>query len=119
MLGRLLELQGIDSVILEAREREYCESRVRAGLLEQGACDALAGAGVAERLQREGMVHGGIYLQLDGERMRIPMHELTGRSVTIYGQTEVVRDLIEARIAGGAPLLFRGRGRAVRRARVR
>jgi p-hydroxybenzoate 3-monooxygenase len=106
MLGRLLELQGIESVILESRTREYCEARQRAGLLEQGTCDVLIGAGVGERLQREGMVHGGIYLQLDGQRTHIPMRELTGRSVTIYGQTEVVKDLIEARLETGAPLLF-------------
>jgi len=106
MLGRLLERQGIESVVLEARTREYCEARVRAGLLEQGTCDVLAAAGVGERLQREGMVHGGIYLQLDEERNHIPMRELTGRSVTIYGQTEVVKDLIDARVESGAPLLF-------------
>jgi p-hydroxybenzoate 3-monooxygenase len=106
MLGRLLEQQGVESVILEARTREYCEGRVRAGLLEQGTCDVLIAAGVGERLQREGLVHGGIYLQLDEERTRIPMHELTGRSVTIYGQTEVVKDLIDARVATGAPLVF-------------
>jgi p-hydroxybenzoate 3-monooxygenase len=105
-LGRLLELQGIESVILESRTREYCEARQRAGLLEQGTCDVLIGAGVGERLQREGMVHGGIYLQLGGHRTHIPMRELTGRSVTIYGQTEVVKDLIEARLGTGAPLLF-------------
>jgi p-hydroxybenzoate 3-monooxygenase len=105
-LGRLLELQGIDSVILEARGREYCEARIRAGLLEQGTVDTLVAAGVGSRLQREGMVHGGIYLQVDQERTHIPMDELTGRSVTVYGQTEVVKDLIEARLQSGAPLLF-------------
>ena len=106
MLGRLLERQGIESVILEARTREYCEARVRAGLLEQGTCDVLNAAGVGERLRREGLVHDGIYLQLDEQRVHIPMAELTGRSVTIYGQTEVVKDLIEARLESGAPLLF-------------
>ena len=115
-LGRLLERAGIESVILEARDRDYCEARVRAGVLEQGTRDVLVDAGVGERLQREGMVHGGIYLQLDAERTHIPMAELTGRSVTIYGQTEVVKDLIEARLAGGRAAAIRGRGRAVRRA---
>lgn len=105
-LARLLELQGIESVILEARDRDYCEARIRAGLLEQGTVDTLVGAGVGARLQREGMVHSGIYLQVEQERTHIPMHELTGRSVTIYGQTEVVKDLIEARLQSGAPLLF-------------
>ncbi len=105
-LGRLLELQGIDSVIIEARTRDHCEARQRAGLLEQGTCDVLLGAGVGDRLRSEGLVHGGIYLQLDQERAHIPMRELTGRSVTIYGQTEVVKDLIHARVGTGAPLLF-------------
>jgi p-hydroxybenzoate 3-monooxygenase len=105
-LGRLLEREGIESVILEARDREYCEARIRAGVLEQGSRDVLIDAGVGERLQREGIVHGGIYLQIDGERRHIPMDELTGRSVTIYGQTEVVKDLIAARITSGAPLVF-------------
>jgi p-hydroxybenzoate 3-monooxygenase len=105
-LGRLLERQGIDAVILEARSREYCEARVRAGVLEQGTRDVLIEAGVGERLQREGIVHGGIYLQLDAERAHIPMQELSGRNVTIYGQTEVVKDLIAARLESAAPLLF-------------
>lgn len=105
-LGRLLELRGIESVILEARDRDYCEARVRAGVLEQGTRDVLIGAGVGERLQREGIVHGGIYLQLDDQRTHVPMDELTGRSVTIYGQTEVVKDLIAARIDSRASMFF-------------
>jgi p-hydroxybenzoate 3-monooxygenase len=105
-LGRLLELQGIETVILEARDRAYCEARIRAGVLEQGSRDVLIEAGVGDRLRREGIVHGGIYLQLDQQRTHIPMDELTGRSVTIYGQTEVVKDLIEARLQSGATLLF-------------
>jgi len=106
LLGRLLERQGIEAVILEARSREYCESRIRAGLLEQGSVDTLVEAGVGERLQREGIVHGGIYLQLDEQRTHIAMDELTGSSVTIYGQTEVVKDLFDARVASGGRLLF-------------
>jgi p-hydroxybenzoate 3-monooxygenase len=105
-LGRLLEQQGIESVILEARTREYCEARIRAGVLEQGTRDTLIAAGVGDRLQNEGIVHGGIYLQSDQDRHRIPMHDLTGRSVTIYGQTELVKDLIAARVDKGAPLIF-------------
>jgi len=105
-LGRLLERAGIEAVILEARDREYCEARVRAGVLEQRTRDVLIEAGVGERLQREGILHGGIYLQLDAERTHIPMQELTGGAVTIYGQTEVVRDLIAARVQTGAPLVF-------------
>ena len=105
-LGRLLEVAGIESVILEQRSREYCEHRIRAGVLEQATADLLRGAGVGERLDREGFVHGGIYLQFDGERHHIPFEELTGRSIVIYGQTEVVKDLIAARVDSGLPLLF-------------
>ncbi len=106
-LGRLLELAGIESVIVEARSREYCEARIRAGVLEQGSVDLLREAGVGERLEREGLVHHGISLQFDRERHRIPLSDLTGgRSIVIYGQTEVVKDLIAARLQSGLPLLF-------------
>jgi p-hydroxybenzoate 3-monooxygenase len=105
-LGRLLERHGIESVILESRTREYCEARVRAGVLEQGTREVLIAAGVGNRLQAEGIIHGGIYLQSDQQRHHIPMEELTGRSVTIYGQTEVVKDLIAARLDNSAPLIF-------------
>jgi p-hydroxybenzoate 3-monooxygenase len=107
LLGRLLDRHGLDNVILEARSREYCEARIRAGVLEQGTRELLIEAGVGARMEREGLVHGGIYLPFDGESHHVPMDELTGgRSVTIYGQTEVVKDLISARLAGGAPLRF-------------
>jgi p-hydroxybenzoate 3-monooxygenase len=105
-LARLLEVAGIDTVVLEARSREYCEARIRAGVLEQGTVDLLHEIGLGERMDREGIVHGGIYLQFDGERHHVPMSELTGRSILIYGQTEVVKDLIGARIASGLPLRF-------------
>jgi p-hydroxybenzoate 3-monooxygenase len=105
-LARLLEVAGIESVVLENRSREYCEQRIRAGVLEQGTADLLRGAGVGERMDREGIVHGGIYLQFDGERHHVPMRELAGRSILIYGQTEVVKDLIAARIDSELPLLF-------------
>ena len=106
MLGRLLEQAGVETVILENRSREYCEHRIRAGVLEQRTIDLLRDAGVAGRADREGIVHGGIYLQFAGERHHLPMHELTGRSIVIYGQTEVVKDLIAARLESGLPLLF-------------
>ncbi|MDQ6842263.1 MAG: 4-hydroxybenzoate 3-monooxygenase [Actinomycetota bacterium] len=107
LLGHLLYRHGVDSVIVEARSRDYCEARIRAGVLEQGTRDVLLEAGLGERMAREGLVHGGIYLRFDGQSHHIPMDELTGgRSVTIYGQTEVVKDLIGARIEIGAPLLF-------------
>ena len=107
MLARLLHLQGIESVVLENRSRDYVEHRIRAGVLEQPTVDLLRDAGVGERMGREGIVHHGIELQFDGERHRIPLSELTGgRSIVIYGQTEVVKDLIEARTRDGLPLHF-------------
>ena len=112
-LARLLEQAGIESVIVENRSREYCEARIRAGVLEQGVADVLRDAGVGARMDREGIVHGGIHLQFAGERHHVPMQELTGRSIVIYGQTEVVKDLIAARIESGLPLLFEADGVAV------
>jgi p-hydroxybenzoate 3-monooxygenase len=107
LLGQLLHLQGIDAVILEARSREYVEARIRAGVLEQGTMEVLREAGVGERMDREGLLHGGIYLCFDHALHHIPMSELTGgRAVMIYGQTEVVKDLIAARLEAGAPLRF-------------
>ncbi|HYA45537.1 MAG TPA: 4-hydroxybenzoate 3-monooxygenase [Acidimicrobiales bacterium] len=106
-LACLLQRHGIDSVVLEARSRDYIEHRIRAGVLEQGSVELLAEAGVAERMKREGIVHHGIELQFDGERHRIPLSDLTGgASIVIYGQTEVVKDLVSARLGEGAPLLF-------------
>jgi p-hydroxybenzoate 3-monooxygenase len=107
VLGHLLHLEGIESVILEARDRDYVEGRIRAGVLEQGTVDLLVEMGVGERLQREGLVHHGVELRFGGQGHRIPFDELTdGRGITIYGQQEVVKDLIAARLAAGAPLLF-------------
>jgi p-hydroxybenzoate 3-monooxygenase len=111
LLSHLLHLAGIDSIVLEARGRAYVEDRVRAGLLEQGSVDTLTEAGVADRLKREGLAHTGIELRWDGVGHRIPVTELTGKVVTIYGQQEVVKDLIAARLAAGAvgdhaPILF-------------
>jgi p-hydroxybenzoate 3-monooxygenase len=107
MLGQLLHLHGIDSVIVENRSRQHVIERVRAGVLEQGTVDLMKDVGVGDRLAREGMRHDGIYLAFGGVRHRIDMAELTGgRAITIYGQNEVVHDLIEARLATGRPLLF-------------
>src|ERR687893_193023 len=107
MLGRLLELRGIESVVLEARDRDYVQQRVRAGVLEQATMDLLDEVGLGERMHREGLVHKGVELRFDGEGHRIALSELTGgRAITIYGQQEVVKDLIEARIASGLPLHF-------------
>ena len=107
VLAHLLHLRGIDSVVLESRSREYAEGRIRAGVLEQGTVDLLVEMGVGDRLRREGLVHEGIELQFGGERHRIHFTELTGgRSITVYGQQEVVKDLIAARLETGRPLLF-------------
>ncbi len=107
MLSHLLALAGIESVVLEDRAREYVEQRVRAGVLEQGTVDLMREVGLGERLDREGLVHGGINVQFDGARHPIPMTELTGgRAITIYGQQEVVKDLIAARLAAGGSIEF-------------
>jgi p-hydroxybenzoate 3-monooxygenase len=107
LLAHLLHLQGIESVVLEARSREYVEARVRAGVLEQTTVDLLDEAGVAERLHREGLVHRGLELRFDGRGHRIDFAELTsGRAITVYGQQEVVKDLIAARLAYGGELRF-------------
>jgi p-hydroxybenzoate 3-monooxygenase len=107
MLGQLLHLQGIDSVILENRSRQYVVERVRAGVLEQGTVDLMREAGVGGPPPREGMRHDGIYLAFNGTRHRIDMAALTGgRAITIYGQNEVVHDLVEARLETGRPLHF-------------
>ncbi|HUB76306.1 MAG TPA: 4-hydroxybenzoate 3-monooxygenase [Solirubrobacteraceae bacterium] len=107
LLARLLRLAGIESVVLEARSRAYVEARVRAGVLEQGSVDLLEQAGVGERMRSEGIVHHGIYLQFAGERHYVPLSELAdGRTIVIYGQTEVVKDLIADRLADGLPLRF-------------
>jgi p-hydroxybenzoate 3-monooxygenase len=104
LLAHLLALRGIDSVLVEVRSREYCEARQRAGILEDGSVRLLRAAGLAGRLDREGIEHGGIYLQFAGERRHLDFRDLTGgRTVTVYAQTEVVKDLIARRIADGGP----------------
>jgi len=107
VLGLLLAREGIESVVLESRSREYIEHRVRAGVLEQGTVDCLAASGVGERLQREGMVHHGLFLRWDGYSHRIALSDLTGgRGITLYGQQEVVKDLVAERVEDGRELLF-------------
>jgi p-hydroxybenzoate 3-monooxygenase len=105
-LGHLLHLEGIDSVILEDRSREYVEARIRAGVLEHDVAELFDRAGVGERMRREGLVHTGVELQSGRARHRIAFDELTGRTIVVYGQTEVVKDLIQARLASGRPLHF-------------
>ncbi|MEU9014366.1 4-hydroxybenzoate 3-monooxygenase [Streptomyces sp. NPDC048479] len=114
LLARLLRNADIDSVTLESRDRTYVESRQRAGILEQGTVDALRSAGVAEGVDREGMVHDGIELRFDRGAHRIDFRALTGcRSVMVYAQTEVVKDLIARQLIDGGPLLFEAEVRSV------
>jgi p-hydroxybenzoate 3-monooxygenase len=107
LLSHLLHLEGIESVVIENRSRNYVEHRVRAGVLEQGSVDLLNEAGVGERMRLEGLVHHGIELRFGGAGHRIDFPELTsGRSITVYGQQEVVKDLIATRLAAGGDLRF-------------
>lgn len=107
LLARLLHNAGIDSVVLESRDRAYVEHRQRAGILEQGTVDVLRAAGAGERMDREGLRHDGIELRFDRKRHRVDFPALTGgRSVTVYAQTEVCKDLIALQLADGGPLLF-------------
>ncbi|MEJ2156179.1 MAG: 4-hydroxybenzoate 3-monooxygenase [Desulfobacteraceae bacterium] len=107
LLSQLLSLNGIDSIILERQSRAHVEGRIRAGVLEQGTVDLLREAQVNERMDREGIVHHGFSLAFDGRRTRIDMHGLTGGdSIMIYGQTEVTKDLIDARLAAGAVIEY-------------
>lgn len=105
-LALLLERAGIDCVVLEARDRAYVEARVRAGVLEQNTVELLHELGVGERLAREGIAHHGIFLRYEGALHHVPITELTGRSITVYGQQEIVKDLIAARLHSGGELRF-------------
>ena len=107
VLSHLLYLEGIESVVLEIRSRDYVEKRIRAGVLEQNTVDLLNEMGVGDRMKREGMIHHGIELRFDGQGHRIDLSELTGgRAITVYGQHEVVKDLIQARLEAGERLIF-------------
>ena len=106
MLGRLLHMQGIESVIIENRSRDYIENRIRAGLIEHWAADLLVEVGVGERLQREGLLHWGINIGINGDLHRVDFKKLVDKRVTVYGQQEVVKDLVAQRLADGGPLLF-------------
>ncbi len=106
LLSHLLHLRGVDSVVLEARDRAYVEQRVRAGVLEQGSVELLRAAGLADRLDREALIHHGIEIRYDGWGHRIALTDLTGRAIFVYGQQEVVKDLIAARLADDGPIVF-------------
>ncbi|MFJ8030909.1 4-hydroxybenzoate 3-monooxygenase [Streptomyces sp. NPDC096032] len=114
LLARLLHRAGIDSVVLESRDRAYVEQRQRAGILEQGTADVLRAVGAGERMDREGLRHDGIELRFDGRRHRVDFPGLTGgRSVTVYAQTEVCKDLVALQMEEGGPLLFEAEALAV------
>jgi p-hydroxybenzoate 3-monooxygenase len=106
LLSQLLHRRGIETVILERRSRAYVEGRIRAGVLEQGTVTVLDEAGVGERMRREGLVHHGINLSFDGELHHIDFHALVGGAVTVYGQTEITKDLFKARLAEGGQIVF-------------
>jgi p-hydroxybenzoate 3-monooxygenase len=106
VLSHLLHLSGIESIVLESRSREYCQERVRAGLLEQGTVDLLTEMGVGERMKELGLVHHGINLRFNRRTHRIDFADLTGKIIMIYPQGEVLKDLVEARLAAGGQLLF-------------
>lgn len=110
LLGQLLHKAGVDNVILERQSADYVLGRIRAGVLEQTTVDLLESAGVGARMRSEGLVHGGFELGFGGERHRIDLHRLTGgKQVTVYGQTEVTRDLMQARMALELPIVYEAR----------
>ena len=107
LLGQLLYKAGIDAIILERQSGDYVLSRIRAGVLEQVTMDLLDEAGVGQRMHKEGLIHGGFDLLFKGARHRINMNQLTGgKNVMVYGQTEVTRDLMDARQAAGLPTIY-------------
>lgn len=106
LLSQLLQRNGVDSVVLEQHSRDHVEARVRAGLLEQGTVDLLDEAGVGERVHREGLVHDGVALAFAGRLERIDLKALTGSAMTIYGQTEITKDLGQARAAAGGQVIY-------------
>ncbi|MBU9764887.1 4-hydroxybenzoate 3-monooxygenase [Mycobacterium sp. TNTM28] len=105
-LAHMLHLQGIDSIVIEHRSRDYVEQRVRAGILEQVSVDLLTDIGLGDRLHANAMVHDGFYIRFDRQTHHLNLHARSGRHSYVYGQSEVVHDLIEARIATGRPLVF-------------
>ena len=106
LLGQLLASSGIANIVIEARSADYVLGRIRAGVLEQTTVDLLASAGVASRLMAEGLPHDGVALCFDGALHRVDLHRLTGKRVTVYGQTEVTRDLMQARAEAGLSTLY-------------
>src|SRR5215207_6597973 len=113
MLSHLLHLEGIETIILENRSRAYIEGRIRAGLIEHWARDLLIDTGVGERLQRESLFHHGIHFCFDGALHHIDFQKLVGKGVTVYGQQEVIKDLVARRLADGGQILFEASDAAV------
>ncbi len=105
-LAHLLHLEGIESVVVEAHTRDYIEHRVRAGVLEHSTAELMKATGVGDRLQREGLLHRGVEFRFAGRSHRVDFEELTGRSITVYAQQEVIKDLVAARLAYGGEILF-------------
>src|SRR5215469_15624268 len=109
LLGQLLGRNGIDNIILERASAEHVLGRIRAGVIEQMAVDLLDEAGVGARMHREGLIHDGTQICVDGVRQRIDFKALTGRTVTVYGQTEITKDLMDGRAAAGLPTIYEAR----------
>jgi p-hydroxybenzoate 3-monooxygenase len=109
LLGQLLHKHGIDNIILERQTAEHVQRRVRAGVIEEVTINLLDQAGVGSRLHQDGLVHSGVQICVDGVRHRIPLKELTGKTVTVYGQTEITKDLMDGRAALGAPTIYAAR----------
>jgi p-hydroxybenzoate 3-monooxygenase len=106
LLSQLLHLHGVDNVVLERQSREYVAGRIRAGVLEQGTVELLLEAQVGERMQRERLVHDGFALGFAGQSFRVDLKRFTGNAVSVYGQTEVTKDLMDARAAAGATMIY-------------
>jgi p-hydroxybenzoate 3-monooxygenase len=109
LLGQLLDRAGIDTLVLESRSQEHVLARVRAGVLESGTVELLGRAGVGARCKAEGLAHEGFDLAFGGARHRVDLEALTGRTVTVYGQTEITKDLVQARAASGAKTVYEAR----------
>ena len=114
LLGQLLHKAGVDAIIIERQSPEYVLSRIRAGVLEQVTMDLLDEAGVGERMHKEGLVHGGFEMLYSGKRHRVDMNKLTGgKNVMVYGQTDVTKDLMDARSGAGLPTVYEAENVAV------
>ena len=114
LLGQLLHKAGIDAIIVERQTGDYVLTRIRAGILEQVCIDLLDEAGVGERMHKEGLVHGGFEMLYNGKRHRVDMNKLTGgKNVMVYGQTELTKDLMDARVAAGLPTVYEAHNVAV------